>query len=101
MNNQYEVLSPWAEADPIPLRGIAPRPKGLSGRRIGLFRNSKRAAKPSLAVVEERLRTRFPDCEISYYAFMPNAGITETAEWTAAFEDWLKDIDAVVLSYAD
>ena len=21
----YEVLSPWAEADPIPLKGLAPR----------------------------------------------------------------------------
>ena len=34
---QYEVLSPWAEVDPIPLRGISPRIKTLAGKKIGLF----------------------------------------------------------------
>ena len=43
---QYEVLSPWAEVDPIPLRGISPRVDTLAGKKIGLFANFKRAAKP-------------------------------------------------------
>jgi len=99
--NLYEVMSPWAEADPIPLKGIAPRVKDLSGKKIGLFRNSKRAARPSLGVVETNLKARFPGCEIRPYAFMPNAGITETPEWTAKFEEWLRGVDAVVLAYGD
>jgi hypothetical protein len=101
VNGQYEVLSPWADVDPIPLRGIAPRVTDLAGKKVGLFRNSKRAAKPSLAIVEEKLKARFPSCEISSYAFMPNAGITETEEWTTKYEDWLKEVDAVILSYGD
>jgi hypothetical protein len=100
-SNQYEVLSPWAEADPIPLKGNAPRVKDLSAKKIGLFRNSKRAARPSLGVVETNLKKRFPDCEIRPYAFMPNAGITETPEWTANFEEWLNGVDAVILAYGD
>ena len=79
----YEVMSPWAEADPIPLKGITPRVKGLSGKKIGLFRNSKRVARPTLAVVEARLKEKFPDCEIKSYTFMPNAGINEKEEWKA------------------
>jgi hypothetical protein len=31
---QYDVLSPWAEVDPLPLRGISPRLDSLSGKKI-------------------------------------------------------------------
>lgn len=101
VSHQYEVMSPWAEAEPIPLKGIAPRVKGLSGKKIGLFRNSKRVARPTLAVVEARLKERFPDCEIKGYTFMPNAGITEKEEWKSKFEEWLKGVDAVIFAYGD
>ena len=37
MNGQYEVLNPWAEVDPIPLKGIAPRVADLTGKTMGLF----------------------------------------------------------------
>jgi len=100
-NTLYEVMNPWPEVDPIPLKGIAPRVKDLSGKKIGLFRNSKRAARPSLAVVENRLKARFPDCEIKPYAFMPNAGIAENEEWISKFEEWLQGIDALILAYGD
>ena len=46
MANTFEVLSPWAEADPVPARGITPRVSSLAGKKIGLFRNNKRAAQP-------------------------------------------------------
>jgi len=38
-NYQYEVLNPWADLDPVPLRGISPRVTDLAGKTIGLFRN--------------------------------------------------------------
>ncbi len=50
-NNEYEVLSPWAEADPISSRGISPRVESLDGKKIGLYRNAKRAAEPVMNVV--------------------------------------------------
>ena len=99
-NNQYKVLSPWAEVDPMPLKGIVSRPTDLAGKKIGYFWNSKRAAKPMLSVIEEKLKTRFPGCESSYFPFMPNEGIADT-EYLPKFEDWLKGVDAVILSYGD
>ena len=47
-NLQYEVLSPWAVVDPVPLRGLASRLDSLDGKTIGLFKNFKRAAGPIL-----------------------------------------------------
>ena len=71
--SQYEVLGPWAEVDPIPLRGISARLDSLEGKKIGLFANFKRAAKPIQAEVERRLKERFPDIETSLFdSTLPN-----------------------------
>lgn len=60
-NGQYEVLSPWAEVDPIPLKGLkASRITDLEGKRIGIYCNVKRAALPMMTVVERKLKERFP-----------------------------------------
>jgi len=100
-NGQFEVLSPWAEADPIPLRGISPRVTDLAGRKIGLFSNLKRAARPMLTAVEEKLRERFPSSEISWYVSQRfNIPEIET-ENKARFEEWVKEVDAVVAAVGD
>ena len=99
--NAYEVLSPWAEADPIPLRGINERPAQLSGKKIGLLRNSKRTAEPSLKVVENRLKKRFPNTSFSWFSNLyPNKTAVST-ELKDAFEAWLTEVDAVIVSYGD
>ena len=46
------MLSPWAEADPVPARGITPRLDTLEGKTIGMFANGKRAAVPLLEALE-------------------------------------------------
>ena len=100
-NNEYEVLSPWAEADPIPFRGISPRIEGLAGKKIGLFRNSKRAALPLLNVVGRRLKEKFPTAELTEFANQrPNEVIIEQ-DAKEEFEDWLKGVDAVVAAFGD
>ncbi len=53
--NQFEVLNPWAEVDPAPLKGLAPRLDSFSGKRIGLFRNFKEAANQIFTVLEPKL----------------------------------------------
>jgi hypothetical protein len=101
---QYEVLSPWAEADPIPSIGISPRPKALDGKKIGLFYNVKRASQPMLTVVERKMKERFPTCEIRWYAnlLLPGHGVSELAgAEKAKFEDWAKGVDAVVGAVGD
>ena len=98
---QYEVLSPWAEVDPIPLRGISPRVDTLEGKKIGLFANFKRAARPIQSYVEKKLKERFPDCETSLFdSRLPNVTETET-ENQEKFTAWAKEMDAVIAAVGD
>lgn len=97
----YEVLSPWAEADPVKFRGINTRLDNLAGKKIGLLRNSKRAAEPTLKVVEDRLKKKFPTATFSWFSNLtPNEALAELPE-KQHWEDWLKGVDAVVASYGD
>jgi hypothetical protein len=103
MENQkgiYEVLSPWAEADPPPLKGLADRLPDLSGKKIGFFRNSKRAARPTFVNLEARLTKRFPDASFSEYTFLPNDDVIAT-RFLPEYEEWLKGMDAVIFAYGD
>jgi hypothetical protein len=99
--NQYEVLSPWAEVDPIPLRGISQRIDSLAGKKIGLFANYKRAALPIAESIEKKLNTMFPDSETSiFHSRQWNVIETET-ENQERFEAWAKGVDAVILVVGD
>ena len=99
--SQYEVLSPWAEVDPIPLRGISPRVDMLAGKNIGLFANYKRAALPIARSIEKRLNTMFPDSEISLFHSRQWNVIESETENQDRFEAWAKGVDAVILVVGD
>jgi hypothetical protein len=97
----YEVLSPWADADPVPAKAISPRLNHPEGKKIGLLVNSKRAAGPILDVVERKLSQQFPGVTFSRFAnLVPNELAVETKEkgW---FEDWVKAVDGVVAAVGD
>jgi hypothetical protein len=95
---QYEVLSPWAEVDPIPPRGISPRVDTLAGKNIGLFVNMKRAAKPIRAYVDKKLKERFPDCQTSFFDAPSQKYLAENQDKYAA---WAKEMDAVITAVGD
>jgi hypothetical protein len=99
---QYEVLNPWAEADPIPLKGLtSPRADSLAGKKIGLFVNYKRAARPIAESVERRLKSMYPDAQISYFHSPEwNVSVVETKN-KDKFEAWAKGVNAVILSVGD
>jgi hypothetical protein len=99
-NGVYEVLSPWAEADPLPLKGISARLPDLAGKKIGTFRNSKRAARPALVVLEEKMKAKFPGLEFVPFVFLPNDEIAVTKD-LARYEQFLKGVDAVIFAYGD
>jgi hypothetical protein len=100
-NSQYEVLSPWAVVDPIPLRGLAPRLDSLDGKTIGLFKNFKRAAGPILEVVESELQTRYHAARFVWFnSNAANVLETET-ENREEFAAWAKEIDAAITSVGD
>ena len=96
-----EVLSPWAEVDPVTLRGITPRLKDLANSRIGLFSNGKRAAALTLTAFEARLKERVPTAQTSWYTSTKVNTPEMLTEGKAQFEGWVKGVDAVVLSIAD
>ena len=99
--NSYEVLNPWAEADPVAWKGINQRLTDLAGKKIGLLRNSKRTAEPTLEVVEERLKRRYPNASFSWFANLkPNETAVES-DIKEEFEKWLTGVDAVIASYGD
>ena len=100
-NTEYEVLSPWADADPVPLRGIAARSADLAGKTIGLYSNRKRAAQLTLDAFERELRERFPGAKTSWYVCTTVNTPEILTEGKAKFEAWVAGVDAVVLSVAD
>lgn len=100
VNSQYEVLNPWAEADPKPFRGITPRISDLAGKKIGFYCNAKRAAHPVSKAIAERLKERYPTCETSWY-FFTKVSIPEIETNKEKFEEWLKGVDAVIATVGD
>jgi len=98
---EYEVLSPWAEVDPIPLRGISPRVDTLAGKKIGLFANFERAARRIQSYVEKKIKEKYPDSETSLFdSRLPNVTETETAN-KEKFTAWAKEMDAVIAAVGD
>ncbi|MFC1908396.1 hypothetical protein ACFLXD_00750 [Chloroflexota bacterium] len=100
MSEQYEVLNPWAEVDPIPLRGISPRVTDLNNKTIGLFVNRKVAAAPTQMVVEEKLKERFPTLKFNSFVFGRDEEIAQAKE-RAQFEEWVKGVDTVIAAVGD
>ena len=99
--NVYEVLSPWAEADPVPLKGISPRLADMTDKNIGLFCNTKRAARLMLTSIEKRLKERFPSVSTGWYeATTPNIPEIESIN-KEKFIEWVKGVDAVILAVGD
>jgi hypothetical protein len=101
IKGMFEVLSPWAEADPIPLKGLAPRLDSLKGKRIGLLRNNKRAGEEILKVASARLKERYPDIEFSWFKFNTFSVSSLEKNRLPEFEDWIKSVDAVLAAAAD
>lgn len=95
------VLSPWAQADTLPPRGITARPASLEGRRIGVFLNSKRSAPLIATALEKQLGEREPTAVFSRYA-CTTVNVPEIlTAGKEKFEAWVRGVDAVVLTTGD
>jgi hypothetical protein len=97
----YEVLSPWAEADPIPLKGLSPRLDKLDGKKIGLLCNNKRAAPLILDVTEKLIKEKFPTATISKFFARSFSVSALEKDREGEFNDWLKGVDAVIAAVGD
>ena len=102
MSEQYEVLSPWAQTDPVTPMGITPRIGDLAGKTIGLFCDSKVAAYPIQMAVEKELKQRFPTVKFSYWRAEPgNRDHEIQSKDMPRFEKWASDVDTVITSVGD
>ena len=98
---QYEVMNPWADVDPIPLRGISPRIDTLDGKKIGLFANFKRSAVPQARMVEKKLKGKFSNIQTElYHSTAENVNEMATGN-KEKFTAWAKSVDAVVAMVGD
>ncbi len=81
MSEQYQVLNPQGETDPIPQKGIAPRLDDLNGKTIGFFANIvKPASQPILVEVEDRLKKKFPSIKSSWFLYARSGGVGESVD---------------------
>ena len=97
----YEVLSPWAEADPIPLKGLSPRLDDLADKKLGLLCNNKRAAPIILNAVEKILKERYPDAGITMFYSRTFSVSALEKDRKEEFDDWIKGVDAVIAAVGD
>jgi hypothetical protein len=100
MSTDYEVLSPWADIDPVPVKGISPRLDGLEGKKLGFFLNSKIAAEPMADIMEEKIKEKYPSMTFSRFVRIPNISMEETSE-KEEYAEWLKGMDAVIYTHGD
>jgi hypothetical protein len=100
-NLSYEVLSPWSDADPIPLKGLAPRLADLAGKKIGLLCNSKRAAPLILNAAERILKERYPSAKTSWFRAKSFSVSSLEPENLEKFDDWIRGVDAVIAAVGD
>ena len=98
----YDVLSPWAETDPLPLKGITPRLQDVRGKRIGLYANYKRAAQPIQEAVHAELASRF-GAEITLERFNQAGSndVGSSPDEGPRFVSWLEGLDAVIVAVGD
>jgi hypothetical protein len=115
MGTEYQVLSPWADADPIPLRGISPRLADLDGKKVGLFTLTyKHASARVNSMIERKLKERFPTIQISRFDRNRGADLDSASDQVGGmidpaqdrldltrFEEWVKNVDAVVGAVGD
>ena len=100
MSTDYEVMSPWADIDPVPLMGLSTRLDGLEGKTVGFFMNSKIAAEPMADIIKEKLEEKYTSIKFSSFVRIPNISMEETPE-KGKYNEWLKDLDAVVFMHGD
>ncbi len=97
----YEALSPWGDADPKPLKGISERLSNLSGKKIGIFANYKRAAMPIASSLKDRIKESYPDAEVSIYHSDKWNVIEIETEKKDEFKKWVESNDAFILLVGD
>ena len=101
MNCQYEVLNPWAEIDPVALKGISSRLDDLNEKTVGLFSNGKPSAAPMLHIIQEKIKKKFPAVKFSSFKGTVAASALSEPGLKTEVQEWAKGVDAAILAVGD
>lgn len=106
---QYTVLSPRGDVDPIKQIPLNPRVADLNSATIGLFSSFKEHWPVILDEIGRQLQQRFPGVKLTRFQYTKDlnaynqdaAEVGKDAEVRPQFEEWIKDVDAVIVANAD
>lgn len=84
------MFDPIADSEEVKPKTISPRVEDLSNKRIGLFDNGKRTAKPTLQVVEERLKDNYNDVTVNYYS-VEHMNVLKNEDELAQIREWANE----------
>jgi hypothetical protein len=108
MANEFAVLSPRGDVDPIPRIGLNPRLTDLNKATIGLYATFKEHWVLILEEIGKQLKELYPGIQFTRFQYTkdlnPYTQVAELAKDTeerAGFEEWIKGVDGVVVANAD
>ena len=97
MDGLYEVLSPWADADAIKLKGLKPRVADLNGKTVGFYvQDHKIASRPIAVTIERKLKKRFPTVKTSTLYYPHLGPVNDFPEEKAKLDRWVNEVDMVI-----
>ena len=98
----YEVLSPWAEADPLPARGLMPRVTSLEGKTIGLYAFFKQHAPLIMREVERQLKEQFPTARFKHFQYPVHVKeVIQDENYRDSFKEFVQGVDTVITGNGD
>jgi len=106
---EYEVLNPRGEADPIRQIALNPRVPDLNKATIGLFSSFKGHWPLILDEIARQVQARYPGAEFTRFQYTKDlnaynqgaAEVAKDAEVRPQFEEWIKDVDTVIVGNGD
>jgi hypothetical protein len=98
----YDVLTPWADVDPVPPRGLVPRVTDLEGKTIGLYAFFKQHAPLVMREVERQLKERFPTALFRHFQYPVHVKeVLQDDDYRSSFEEFVSGVDAVITGNGD
>jgi hypothetical protein len=99
---EYEVLSPWAEVELPPVKGLCSRVADFSGKTIGLFSFFKWHGPIIMKEVELKLKEKFPKAKFSHFHYpVEDVEVMKDDNYKSKFIEWLNGVDTFVAGHSD
>jgi len=105
---EFEVLNPCGDVEPLQTVGLNQRVADLNQATIGLFTTFKEHWVLILEEIAKQLKQRYPGAKFTSFQYVEDlncytqvAELAKDLERRPQFEEWLKDVDTVIVANAD